>query len=170
MITLFQIDKSGRDIFEKDYSVCLIVNKNEAYGINVEQRIKEIIIKDFKNNQLWQLEDKNKDRTRLRVRFHSSIIILLIKEAIKTKKDIKNPIIEICNDFDGHFHEIKEMVFHHISPRLNTLRKEDIIQTKFQKPSKIDEIAKALSKKQFKGVTILKINEREIKDLMKRAR
>ncbi len=29
-ITLFQIDKSGGDIFEKDYSIVVIVNKDNA--------------------------------------------------------------------------------------------------------------------------------------------
>jgi len=39
MITLFQIDKSGSDIFEKDYSIVLAANKKEVYGINIPQEI-----------------------------------------------------------------------------------------------------------------------------------
>lgn len=35
MITLFQIDKSGSEIFEKDYSISVVKNKKVVYGINI---------------------------------------------------------------------------------------------------------------------------------------
>ena len=46
-ITLFRIDKSGSEIFEKDYSVALIKNKKIIYGINVPQKLKDQIVHLF---------------------------------------------------------------------------------------------------------------------------
>ncbi|GBE20343.1 hypothetical protein BMS3Abin17_01081 [archaeon BMS3Abin17] len=51
-ITLFRIDKSGSEIFEKDYSVALIKNKKIIYGINVPQKLKDQIVHLFNALQL----------------------------------------------------------------------------------------------------------------------
>ena len=50
MITLFQIDKSGNEIFEKDYSLVLVLNKTDVYGINIPQSIKDNLNHLFKKN------------------------------------------------------------------------------------------------------------------------
>ncbi len=52
MITLFQIDKSGGDIFEKDYSIVLILNKKEIYGVNIPKSIKDRLVNLFKKGEL----------------------------------------------------------------------------------------------------------------------
>lgn len=148
MITLFQVDKSGRDILDKDYSVVLIVNKREAYGVNISQEIKDAVSHEFNKGHLWKsVKSPKTGRMRLRVRFHTAIVILLIRKAVIDLGSIDDLNIEICNDFDGHFHEIKDMIYMNISKLIPTLKREDIIMTKFQKPSLIDEVAANFRKK-----------------------
>ena len=130
MITLFQLDKSGGDIFEKDYSIVLVVNKEEIYGIHIPQEIKDRLMNLFKNNRLninHQSEKKKKNRFRLR--FHTAIEIKLLEKAIKDLGYLEDVSIQICNDFDGHFHEIKDMIFKHLTKIIPSLKEEDIVQT-----------------------------------------
>lgn len=128
MITLLQIDKSGSDVFEKDYSIAMILNKKEVYGINVPQIIKDSILNEFNQGKLGKLAENHKrERLRLSIRLHTSIIILLIKKALFDLGEIEDLNIEICNDFDGHFHEIKDMIHKHISKLTPSFKPEDII-------------------------------------------
>lgn len=148
MITLFQIDKSGRDIFEKDYSIVLVVNKKEIYGCNISQSIKDTIMHQFKLGKLWKLSKNERiDKMRLRIRFHTVTAILLMNKAIKDLGFVDNLSIEICNDFDGHFHEIREMIYKNLAKLIPALSQEDIVQTKFQKPSLIDGAARNIRAK-----------------------
>jgi len=52
MVTLFQIDKSGNDVFEKDYSIVLILNKKGVYGVNIPQNIKDSLTNLFRKSEL----------------------------------------------------------------------------------------------------------------------
>lgn len=87
---------------------------------------------------------RKKERARLKIRFHTAIIILLLEEAIKKDNKIKELDIQICNDIDGHFHEIKNMIYNHLSKKLPSLKKDDIVQTKFPKTILVDISAKNL--------------------------
>lgn len=145
MVTIFQIDKSGGDIFEKDYSVVLILNKEEVYGYNIPKSIKDNLIYQFKQGNLnINSHSEKKKKNRFRLRFHTAIVIKLIEKAIYDLGSVEDVNFQICNDFDGHFHEIKDMIFKHIFKLIPNLKLEDIIQTKFQKPSLIDSAGKHL--------------------------
>ncbi|MDO8460301.1 MAG: hypothetical protein Q7S74_04285 [Nanoarchaeota archaeon] len=171
MITLFQIDKSGRDIFEKDYSIALILNKKEIYGINVPQDVKDMITSLYKQGKLWKLGKNEKtDKMRLRIRLHTTIIILLMQKAIKDLGYLDDLNVEICNDFDGHFHEIRDMIYKNISKIVSSFRPEDIIQTRFQKPSMVDTAARNLRErnKEAKEYNILKLNIEELTNLIRK--
>lgn len=141
MINLPQIDKSGRDVFEKDYSVVLL-DKTKVYGINIPQNIKDRIIHEYNLGNLWKKEtDSKRYRMRLRVRFHTAMVFLLIKKYLSENKTESNIIIEICNDYDGHFHEIRDMIYKNLIKIILSFRFEDILQVKFNKPSLIDKVA-----------------------------
>lgn len=142
-ITLFQVDKSGGDIFEKDYSIVLVANKELIYGTNIKKSIKDSIVHQFKQGNLRiNHYSEKKKKNRFRLRFHMAIVIKLFEQAIKDLGFIDEINIQICNDFDGHFHEIKDMVFKHLSRLIPSLKPEDIVQTKFNKPSLIDGVGK----------------------------
>lgn len=168
MITLMQIDKSGNDIFDKDYSIVLVSNKREVYGVKVAQAIKDQIVYLFKQGELNinHHSDKQK-KNRLRIRFHTAIIIKLIAKVIYDLGSVDELNIELCNDIDGHFHEIKDMIYKHISKLAPSLRLEDIVLTRFSKPSLIDNAGKAFrtnDKEKIKEYNIIKLN---LEDLIK---
>ena len=172
MVTLIRIDKSGGDIFEKDYSIVLTLDKKDVYGVNIPQKIKDSLVSDFKKGNLNINHTSNKKkRNRFRLRFHTAIIIKLIEKAIYDLGAVDEIAIEICNDFDGHFHEIKDMIFKHIIKLIPSLNKEDIIPTKFQKPSLIDNAGKDFRAKdgnKLKGYTEINLNLEELYKIIKK--
>jgi len=172
MVTIFQIDKSGGDIFNKDYSIVLVVNKEKVYGINVPQNIKDDLIYQFKQGNLnIDYHSAKKRKNRFRLRFHTSITIKLLEKAIKNLGFIGEVNIQICNDFDGHFHEIKDMVFKHLIRLISSLKPEDIIQAKFQKPSLIDDAGKDFSsknKEKLKDYITIDLDLKELTKIIKR--
>jgi len=62
MVTLIRIDKSGGDIFEKDYSIVLTLNKKEVYGVNIPKKIKDSLVFDFKQGNLNINHTSNKKK------------------------------------------------------------------------------------------------------------
>jgi len=112
MITLFEVDKSGCEIFEKDYSIAIVKNKEVVYGINVPQNIRDILLHLFNSRQIkMNSTNSRKEKLRFKIRTHVSLIIYLIREAIKEMGYVDKIRIEICNDIDGHFNEIKDMIY-----------------------------------------------------------
>ncbi|MFH1187197.1 MAG: hypothetical protein V1697_03460, partial [Candidatus Levyibacteriota bacterium] len=172
MVTLFQIDKSGGDIFEKDYSIVLISNKKEIYGVNISKNVKDRLIYLFKKKELnIHAHSEKKKKNRFRLRFHTAIVIRLIEKAIYDLGSVDEINIQICNDFDGHFHEIKDMIFKNLTKLIPNLKPEDIVQTKFQKPSLIDEVGKAFrnnDKNKLKKYNQVKINLDELIKIIKK--
>ena len=105
-IDLFQADKAGDDPLTKDYSIAVILNKENVYGYRVLQKTQDVLISEFKQGLL------NIDkRLRFKLRFHTSIIILILKKIMENNSKANRCQIEICNDYDSHFHEIKDMIF-----------------------------------------------------------
>lgn len=164
MVNLIQVDKSGGDIFEKDYSIMVVVNKNKVYGINIPQKIKDDLISEYKRGNLnINSQSEKKQKNRFRLRFHISIVIQLIMEALG-KMDIKRDVnLQICNDFDGHFHEIKDMIFGHLKEKIKDLKREDIIQARFPKSSLIDISGKNIrNRKEVKDYNLVKLNSKDL--------
>ncbi len=172
MLTLIQIDKSGSDLFEKDYSVVITVNKKEVYGVNIPQELKDKIIHNFKQGSLRIKGTSDKTtKNRLRMRFHTAVIILLIKKALYDLGDIGDISLEVCNDFDGHFHELGDMLFTQLQRLVPTILREDIVLARFQKPSLIDNAGKAFrlkDKEKLRDFTQVKIEFDEIYRLIKK--
>ena len=148
MVTLIQVDKSGSDIFEKDYSIVVVVDKKYVYGVNISQQIKDGLMHSFKKGELRINDSSEKRRkNRFRLRFHTAVVIKIIEKAIFDQGQINEVSFEICNDFPGHFHEIKDMVFKHTSRIIPGLQPEDIVSVRFQKPSLIDTAGAAFRNK-----------------------
>ena len=172
MISIFQIDKSGNEIFEKDYSIALVKDREKVYGINIPQSAKDRVSHLFNSGELnIESTSDKKAKSRLRIRFHTAIIILLIRKAIKDEGYVEDVNIQICNDIDGHFHEIRDMIFTNLSKLIPTLEKEDIVQTQFPKTSLVDISAKNLrerNSKETKNYFLLSINLEELTNLIKK--
>lgn len=171
-ITLFQIDKSGGDIFEKDYSIVLVLNQKEIYGVNIPKKIKDPLVAMFKKGELNinNKSDKQK-KNRFRLRFHTSVIIKLIEKAVYDLGSIDEVNMQICNDYDGHFHEIREMICSNVSKLIPSLKFDNVNQTKFPKPSLIDEAGKAFrnkDKEKLKDYTQINLNIDELIKIIKK--
>ncbi len=169
MVNLIQIDKSGREIFEKDYSIVVLVNHEDIYGVNIPQKIKDLVLKKYRTNILGNFGiSKKKSKMRLRIKFHTTIIILILKEIIKEYN--KNLNIQRCNDFDGHFHEIKYMIYSNLSKTLKDLKSEHIVQSKFQKPSVIDNAGKNIRNKNYESrkYHLIKLKKEEVLEIIKK--
>ena len=172
MITLFQVDKSGNEVFEKDYSIVVVVNKKQVYGVNVPQKIKDEIIYLFKIKELNINHHSDKqNKNRLRIRTHTAIIIKLIEKAIFDLGSIDEINIELCNDIDGHFHEIKDMIFKYFIKLIPSFELEDIVLTRFQKPSLIDTAGAVFrnnNKDKLKDYIQVKLNLDELIKIIKK--
>jgi len=172
MITLFQIDKSGGNLFEKDYSIVLVIDKKEVCGVNIPQQIKDELIYHFKKGDLKINDTSEKKRkNRFRLRFHTVIVIKLIERAVYKLGSVDEIAIEICDDFPGHFHEIKNMIFNNVSKLIPTLKPEDIVSAKFQKPSLIDDAGKAFrnkDKEKLKNYDLVSLNVKELYKIIRK--
>src|SRR4030042_1121972 len=146
MIVLIEIDKSGSDFFEKGYSIAVVKDKTEVYGYKVSQEITDRLLHLFKNNELGidtSKFNKSKQRVRIKVRAHSACIILIIKEIIKDFGGFENLVINICNDIDGHFDDIRSMLYSHLKYDVPSLdMKEHITRAIFPKNSLVNIAAK----------------------------
>lgn len=172
MITLIQVDKSGNDLFEKDYSIVILVDKERVYGINIPKKLKDDLNSRFKSGELNIIKGSDKIRkNRFRIRFHTALIIKLMEKAIFDLGQIDRMNIELCNDIDGHFHEIKYMIFDHFFKLIPSLKLEDIVLTKFEKPSLIDEAGKSFrtnDKEKLKNYTRINLNVEELIRIIKK--
>lgn len=144
-VDVFEVDKSGDDVLTINYSIVLIKNDKIPYGYRIPSSIQKELINDFKEGLLGI-----KNKINFKVRFHTKIIILLLKEAIKGRKPNNPCKILICNDLDGHFHEIRDMIVKNLKNQMPNLKKENITQAYFNKDSLINKVAKALNNRNNK--------------------
>ncbi len=143
-IDLFEIDKSGYDVMERDYAIVVVKNNKLVYGYKINQKCRDDLVRELNQGHLGINDTKGKiDRLRFKIRLHTAIIILLMKEAVKKREILNDCKILICNDIDGHFQEIKEMLFYHIKVDIPNLEKINIIKSKFPKESLVNVSAKA---------------------------
>lgn len=94
-----------------------------------------------------------------------------MEKAIKDEGYLEEVNIQLCNDIDGHFHEIRDMIYKRLSKILPLFKKEDIIQAKFPKTSLVDISCRNLREKNTKETIkyhLLKINEEELIKIIKK--
>ena len=164
-IDLVEIDKAGNHVLERNYSIAVVLNQEDVYGFCVPQHVQDALLSDF-NKGLLNI----KYRKRFKIRFHTSIIILIFKEVIKRRKKL-NPKIEICNDIDGHLHEIKDMIFKNLIREIPNLKKENIVRQKFPKESLVDQAAKHFhkgAKNKLKEYNVYNLKLEDLKELIKK--
>ncbi|MBI2139411.1 hypothetical protein HYU14_00690 [Candidatus Woesearchaeota archaeon] len=97
----FDIDVSGSDIFEKDYTIC-IANKEDAIkGFKFSPEILFLLNTKFAQN-LYRYPTSKNGRTLLKVRIYSIVVYYLFKSLVMRG----NLSLNVCRDFDGHEHDI----------------------------------------------------------------
>ena len=46
-IDVFEIDKSGFDLFNQDYSIIVVKNNKEVFGVNIPQRVRDNLFYEY---------------------------------------------------------------------------------------------------------------------------
>jgi len=99
----FEIDVSGDDLFKPKYTICIaskdkINGKNIIKGFRVDDEIKKVLIKKWKENKYrYYYDESEKKRGLFKVRIYCIIIYYLFK-SLEIKEKIS---LTICRDFHG---------------------------------------------------------------------
>lgn len=146
-LDLYEIDKSGSNPIEKDYSIAIVKDQKTVFGFSLPQRYIDRIVSDYNKGYLG-LNNKTKiDRKNFAIRVHTSLLIIILKKVTQKREILNECKFLICNDIDGHFHEIKHRIFEHLKSTMPTLDKINILQQKFTKDSLVNTAAKAFREK-----------------------
>ena len=109
-----EIDVSGSDIFQDNYSICISDGTGNIMGFKFDQGI----IDKLKSN--WQKEKYNKcpycpNAGKFKVRIYRVILRYLIKELFKKNKNKNKEItVNYCRDFPSHENGITQSIKHRI--------------------------------------------------------
>ncbi len=169
-IDLFQIDKAGDDPLTKDYTISVVLNKERVFVYKIPQNVQDVLINEFKKERLG-LSNSKHGRLTFKLRIHCTIIILIIKEILKKNNLTDRHHIELCNDYDGHIHEIKDMLFKNLKRDMINLNKEDIVRQKFDKNSLVNMSAYYFytnNLDQIKDYYICKFKIEDLRDIIKK--
>jgi len=99
----FEIDVSGDNLFKPKYTICIaskdgIDGKGIIRGFRIDEEIKKILIKNWKENKYCYYYDKfEKKRGLFKVRIYCIILYYLFK-SLEIKEKIS---LTICRDFSG---------------------------------------------------------------------
>jgi hypothetical protein len=109
------IDVSGEDILNKDYSICIANNDGTIKGFKFSKELTKILGAKHGQN-LYRYGTSKKQKATFKVRLYTIIIYYLIKQ-------IKNKQIHltICKDFSRREHDIKSNLDYFLK---NILKKE----------------------------------------------
>lgn len=141
MTDKIDIDVSGKDILNRNFSICIVLNDKYKYGYRFEHNTQEVLKFGYKSGK-YRLKVVRGSKN-LKVRLYSAVVSLLLNELCLRVKVNKNYEIFLCNDLDGYFNAIRQFL------RDNTTFK-DVIDyiylTRHPKDSVIQKTVKALSK------------------------
>ena len=165
-IDLFEIDVAGNDALNKNFSVVVVLNQKEVYGFRVPVKILDQLTTEF-NKGLLNLKNK----LMFKIRLHQTILILLLQMAIKRRRKTNKCKLEICNDMDGHFHNIKYRIFEKLKGKMPTLEKDNIVMQKFLKESLVNQAAHNFyinNKKKLKEYNVCNFSIDDLRELIKK--
>ena len=98
----FEIDVSGTDIFEKDYTICTANKDGIIKGFKMTPEFISVINSRF-GQGIYRYQKSKNGRILLKVRLYSILIYFLFK-SIKINESIT---LAICRDFNGRETDIK---------------------------------------------------------------
>lgn len=159
---MLYIDVSGKDILNTRYAIAIVLDDKYCYGYRFEEKVQRKIRANYISGA-YNLPFK-KNYINLKIRLYSAIVARLLKEVINKHK-IKEFIILMCNDFDGHFNDIIQYLESNTNiPDI----KEKTHLHRHCKDSLIQISVKALSKGEKRGICIIGLKLKEIEELIKK--
>lgn len=151
------IDVSGKDILDPHFSICVVLNDKHRYGYRFEQIIQDKLKSGY-NSGAYNLKQK-KNYINLKIRLYSAIVCLLLEYILSSQNISLDCIIFMCNDFDGHFNDIRQFLLSNLSQPWLT---GNIRLHRHSKSSVIQLTAKALSKGVKAGIILPEISLKSI--------
>jgi len=171
-IIFIQIDKTGDDILNQGYSVIVAKNLKKIYYYRIPNKIKEKLIGEF-HQGVFNIDttSKTKSKLRFKIRFHTACAILIIKEIIKGQEKKEDIALNVCNDFDSHIHEIKEMLYSNLTKYIPKIKREKINRAKFSRDSSISVASRNIfnkRKKETKNYKHINLDIQELRNIIEK--
>ena len=98
----FDIDVSGEDLFDKDYTICIANKDGIIKGFKMTDRISSVIKSRYGKN-IYKYSKSKKGKSSLKIRIYCVAIYYLFKN-IKLKENL---VLNICRDFNGREKDIE---------------------------------------------------------------
>ena len=115
----FEIDVSGSDLLEKDYTIVIADNNDIIRGYKFDEKTIQVIKARYGEGR-YRYKISSQGKAFLKVRIYCIIIYYLFKD-ISEKIKYKKLVLNICRDFQGHEKDIKSNLISLLKDRLGLL-------------------------------------------------
>lgn len=129
----FEIDVSGDDLLNKNYTICVANHDGIVKGFKFSQELVKVLSSRY-GQGFYKYIKSGKGKANFKVRLYCISIYYLFK----TLSIRENISLTICRDFDGRENDIKENLKHLLIKKLKLDLKADDIQF-----DKLDESSNA---------------------------
>jgi len=138
----FEIDVSGSDLLEKDYTIVIADKNNIIKGYKFDEKTIKIIKSRYGEGK-YHYKISSQGRALLKIRIYSVIIYYLFKD-ILDKIEGKKLTLNICRDFQGHEKDIKSNLISLLRDKLKLTF--EMRHIRLQKGSNADKYAHLMRK------------------------
>ena len=115
----FEIDVSGSDLLEKDYTIVISDNNDIIKGYKFDEKTIQVIKARYGEGR-YRYKISSQGKAFLKVRIYCIIIYYLFKD-ILDKIKYKKLVLNICRDFQGHEKDIKSNLISLLKDKLGLL-------------------------------------------------
>lgn len=166
MPDIFEIDVSGNDVFDRDFSIAIVYNNKKRYGFRFPKYLQDQIIYNNRNNKYCIDNPKS-----LKPRVYSAIVILLLKRIAQKEKINEDYKFLICEDLYGHFNQIGDILIENLKKEFPKLNKRDhISKCRHSRDSLIQKTAHNLYRGIFDEISIFDLSLDKIEDILSKCR
>ncbi|MDD5148519.1 MAG: hypothetical protein PHH08_03585 [Candidatus ainarchaeum sp.] len=151
----FEIDVSGSDIFEKDFTIVVAEenNSNVILAYKFTEQISRVILSRHGQN-LYRYPPSKNGKANLKVRLYCVAIHYIFKE-LKKRLKLTDACLLVCRDFSGHEPDIQQSLAHLLEEALHI--QLEIVFTRLQKGSIADRYAFLIRKDTHNKFTKMRI-------------
>ena len=100
----FDIDVSGEDLLNKNYTICIANREGIIKGFKFNDELLNILSARY-GQGIYKYPKSQRGKATFKVRVYCIVVHYLVKSL-----NLNNLCLTICNDFDGRQKEIKEIL------------------------------------------------------------
>lgn len=101
----FEVDVSGEDILNKDYTICVANQDGIIKGFKFSDEVVRVLSSRF-GQGLYKYKKSQRGKATFKVRLYCVIVHFLLKSIV-----LSQMYLLLCRDFNGREKEIKETLF-----------------------------------------------------------